>query len=411
MQSFARFFFERGWISLIALISSLVFCFVVFPHLTSKAFLPYDIDGHGSLGQGLYHCGTLSFYPSCESTVQRAPIYPLIVLGLISLNPDWYPTSVVVFQCILLALTVQFVYSIVHTFSTIRRAQFVALACSLHPYIIWFTSRIWIELIIVFLFTAMVWAVIRFSKKPTYLAAVCMGLLLGIASLTKQTFLPYILIIPFAFYLLQLGKGKSWTILLVALLVIAPWTLRNWKLTHNLIPVQILVGYNMQIGDYLVDHSPSKEWWLLAYKANLEPYEKEAKERLGENSPSWKRELYLEKKAFTGSLNHYWNHPLFFLKKLAINAWSFWFMGGINSFYLPGLYIFFLILQGVVLLLFIDASWRIFRDKGLKNVHSLVLTLVWLYFLSHLPVLSESRFSLPLIPTMMAYGFGWPYKR
>jgi uncharacterized membrane protein len=62
-------------------------------------------------------------------------------------------------------------------------------------------------------------------------------------------------------------------------------------------------------------------------------------------------------------------------------------------------------------LFFVEATWKIWRYDGFKNIHSLILILVWLYFLSHLPVLSESRFSLPLIPTMMAYGFGWPFKK
>lgn len=411
MRSFYRFFLERGWISLVALAASLIFCFVIFPHLTSRAFLPYDIDGHGSLGQGIYQCGTLSFYPSCDPTVQRAPIYPIIVWGLIWLNPSWYPASVVAFQCFIFAATIQLVFSIVLFFASLRRAQMISLACAVHPYLIWFASRIWIELVIVFFFTAVVYSLLYYSKNPSFKTAAGLGLLLGIACLTKQTFLPYILMIPIGLYLLNYRNGQAFLVFLIPLLVIAPWTLRNWNLTHQFIPVQTLVGYNMRIGDYLVENSPSKEWWPLAYKANLEPIEQEGKVKLGDNAPSWKRELFIEKKALLESLKQYWNHPAFFFKKLAINAWSFWFMGGINTYYLPWFYIFFLILQAAVLLFFIDASWRIYRDQGFRNIHTLAIVLVWLYFLAHLPVLSESRFSLPLIPTMMAYGFGWPFKK
>lgn len=411
MSDLKHFLVERGWISAVAFAAALIFCFVIFPYLTHKAFLPYDIDGHGGLGQGLYHCKALSFYPSCEPTIQRAPVYPLIVFGLIAIHPSWYPYTILVFQCFIFGAIIQVVFSMVLSFASIRKAQMISLACALHPYLIWFTSRIWIELCIVLLFTSLMYSLICYSRHPTLVKAGGIGILLGIACLTKQTFLPYIFLIPIGLYFLNFQKKECLLILLLSMAVISPWTIRNWKLTHSFIPIQLLLGYNMQIGDYLVEHPLSKEWWLKAYKQNLEPIANEADTVLGPKSPSWQKEIYIEHKALNNSLKHYLNDPLFLLKKMLFNTWAFWFVGGINSYNLPALYIFFLFLQGLILLLFVEATWRIWRYQGIKNIHSLINFFVWLYFLSHLPVLSESRFSLPLIPTMMAYGFGWPAKK
>lgn len=410
MSTFKQFFFERGWISILAFTASMLFCFIVFPILSSKGFLPNDIDGHGSLALGLHHCGTLAFYPSCEPTVQRAPIYPLVLLGIIALNPSWYPSSVIVFQCFIFALTVQVLFSIVRSFASQHRAQLVSLACALHPYLIWFTSRIWIEHFIVLLFTLLVYCLITYANKASLLKAFIIGAVLGISCITKQTFLPYVLIIPLGLYYLNFKWTHALLILVVSLLFIAPWTFRNWNLTHTVIPVQLLLGYNMQIGDYLIENPASREWWLKAYKEKVEPFEIETREKL-KGRPSWEKEIYIEKKALSRSLEHYLKNPFFLLKKLVFNLWAFWFMGGINTYYLPWLYVLFLFLQAAILLFFLDATWRVWRNFGARSIHSLVLVLVWLYFGSHLPVLSESRFSLPLIPTMMAYGFGWPFRR
>lgn len=410
MSTFKHFFLERGWISFIAFTAALVFCFVIFPLLSTKGFLPNDIDGHGSLALGLYHCGTLSFYPDCEPTVQRAPLYPLFLLGIVALNPSWYPSSVIVFQCFIFAATIQVLFSIVHSFASLRRAQIISLAGALHPYLIWFTSRIWIEHFIVLFFTLLVYCLINYGKNATLRKAFIIGAVLGLACITKQTFLPYALIIPLSLYYLKFPWRHSCLIFILSLLIIAPWTLRNWNLTHNFIPVQLLLGYNMQIGDYLVENPTSKEWWLKAYMKGVEPIEIESREKF-KNKPSWEKEIYIEKKTLKNSLEHYFRDPVFFLKKLAFNLWAFWFMGGINSYNMPWFYATFLFFQAAILLFFIDATWRVWKNFGTRSIHSLIMALVWLYFASHLPVLSESRFSLPLIPTMMAYGFGWPLRR
>jgi hypothetical protein len=271
-------------------------------------------------------------------------------------------------------------------------------------------SRIWTEPLLAFLFTFLSLGLIIFARKPGLLKALGVGVLLGICCLTKQTFLPFIAIIPIGLFYLKFKKEQAFAIAIAAILMIAPWTIRNWILTHHLIPVHLLVGYNMQIGDYLIDHPYSKDWWTKANRTRIDPVEAESYKQIDKDAPLWQRELYIEKKTMLESLSRYLNDPYFFLRKILFNAMAFWFLGGINSFNFLSFYLIFIILQGITLLFFILACYRIWVYQGRSSIHSLIVLLVWFYFLFHLPILSESRFSLPLLPTMLAYGFGWPKK-
>ena len=101
-------------------------------------------------------------------------------------------------------------------------------------------------------------AALAYADRPTATRLVLVGVLLGIATLTKPTQLP-LLVPACACWGLRRTRGFDWRFagrsaaaaLAVALLVIAPWTLRNLRVTGSAVLVDTNGGVN-----FLIAHNP-----------------------------------------------------------------------------------------------------------------------------------------------------------
>ena len=107
------------------------------------------------------------------------------------------------------------------------------------------------------------------APAPTVRLLTLNGLLLGIATLTKETLLP--LIVPSVLYWGTSGNWPhSWrnalvagtTVLALALLVNVPWTIRNLRVTGSAVFVDVNGGVN-----FLIAHNPDStgQWMSLGY--------------------------------------------------------------------------------------------------------------------------------------------------
>jgi 4-amino-4-deoxy-L-arabinose transferase-like glycosyltransferase len=413
---FHRTSFQLIFIFLLALLISLSFTFLIYPKIFDQLSIPLDIDKHGSLGLGLYYNGTISYFPNTDPTISRGPFYPLLIAAGLTVTQGWYPGVVQILQCILFGCTCLLMYYLGNTLWGRPYGLISGLIGALHPYLFWFTSRIYVEVLAIFLFTLVISSLTFFYQKNTFFRALLVGIVLGLSALTKTTFLIFIVFIPpFLFFSKEIIRHRKQrvfyaiSIFLCSILIILPWTVRNWHLVHTVIPVQVLVGYNLLIGDGFVEvfnddlakgNNPlrSKNIWEESYESNIKPIEKEIEKQHPEKRLA-EKELELDKMAIKQSFQHYIEDPLFFLKKLSFNAFAFWFLGPTlhRTFYL-------FLLEAPLLILFIIKSYQVLKYTSLLSLQSLHIFLVWLYFISHLPILAGGRFSVVLIPTMIVYA-------
>jgi hypothetical protein len=120
-----------------------------------------------------------------------------------------------------------------------------------YPELIWFSTHFWSETLFLVLLW---WAFERtlWSRRSDRLGvSVAAGLLWGLAALTRETALYFI---PFAAaWLLFKGRARpAATLLLSALLTVAPWTLRNWIVFHAFVPVSTLGAHALWQGNTLL---------------------------------------------------------------------------------------------------------------------------------------------------------------
>src|SRR5512140_640034 len=59
---------------------------LLYPEVAGSLNNKITTDRYDELGLGLYHNGTLSFYPDPQPTVLRAPLYPALLAAVFTLG-------------------------------------------------------------------------------------------------------------------------------------------------------------------------------------------------------------------------------------------------------------------------------------------------------------------------------------
>src|SRR5262245_5821807 len=95
-----------------------------------------DSDHFGLLGFGLWHNGSLSFYPGTEVTLTKGPGYPMFIAAVLELTGGWWPSGVQLAQCLLMSGTVLLTYALGRALYGQRAAKWAAWICAFHPFLI-----------------------------------------------------------------------------------------------------------------------------------------------------------------------------------------------------------------------------------------------------------------------------------
>jgi 4-amino-4-deoxy-L-arabinose transferase-like glycosyltransferase len=144
---------------------------------------------------------------------------------------------------------------------SVRTGQWAAAVAALYPEIVWFSAHFWSETVFMVLLW---WGIERLLAADTSDGpgrAVAAGVFWGIAILTRETILYFL---PLAALWLVTRGGRAARVraaafLAVSLLVVAPWTYRNWLAFHAFVPVSTAGGQNLFQGNALIDRDTTYE--------------------------------------------------------------------------------------------------------------------------------------------------------
>lgn len=393
---------HAGWLAAgLALITSLVFCFVVYPDAATTHHALLDPDSYGRLGWGLWKYGSLSFYPDQQPTVSRGPAYPAFLAVLLAATNGWWPMSAQVGQCLVFAATCWLVWWLASGLWGRAAGTVAALACAVHPFLVWYTSRIWIETLAAFLFTALLAALLWHASNPRAGKAVLAGGLLGLCILGKSTFLPYIAWVPLGLLLLKPRRFPPLQVIVVpvvALAMVLPWTARNWRLTHRIIPVHLPSGSAFD-GDTIIAHFREQPFALGALCEIARVGRHAAAARIPPEVTGAAREYEYETSLLRASTQRYADHPLFLLKKTIMNAGLFWTLGETRR---KSLVISVLVVPFAAL--FFLSCVLLVRERRMRTFEGIAAAWVLLYYLSLLPINAVARYSMPIVPAVVMYA-------
>jgi 4-amino-4-deoxy-L-arabinose transferase-like glycosyltransferase len=142
-----------------------------------------------------------------------------------------------------------------------RAGLWAAAVAAFYPEIVWFSVHFWSETLFMVLLW---WGIERLLAADTSEGpgrAVAAGVLWGMAILTRETVLYFV---PVAALWLATRPGRGARVrgaafLAVSLLVVAPWTYRNWLAFDAFVPVSTAGGQNLFQGNALIERDTTYE--------------------------------------------------------------------------------------------------------------------------------------------------------
>jgi 4-amino-4-deoxy-L-arabinose transferase-like glycosyltransferase len=215
---------------------------ILFVISVCHAPLENDAKEYNSLGIFLSQ-GKGYVNASGEPTAYRPPIYPLflaVTYSVAGYNLLW----VRIVQAILGAGICVFAYFIARTVFDKKTAILSGILCCLYPPLIVNVSEIMTETLFTFFLMLGIWLII--SKKSLFNFLLC-GFVFGLALLTRSFI---IFFFPFLLYWLLIHEKceskKGIAILLIGMLIVlAPWTIRNYVQLNRFVPLSNIGGLTL----------------------------------------------------------------------------------------------------------------------------------------------------------------------
>ena len=362
----------------VALLLRLAFVFIGFPFLEQRWHLREDGDGYGVIAQ--------TIRDGRYEDVTRGPVYPLFV-ALAGSSP-----TVKILQALLDTVTCVFAWWLTQFVSAGVRDKDVAptkvgLAAAwlwaVYAFAIWRVAFINKEVVLTFLLAAYVCiqlAALRDLKPRQWLVA---GGLLGLVNLCKPSFLLWPMV------LLAFAPRRALFALAAMAVVIAPWTMRNWRVTGGeFLPVATEAGgLTTFVGHYQPTlglwEGPGKARWLAAVD--------EIKLRNTGASA-----VELDRAFYRAAWQQVAGNPLKAIELAVRKCGRFWFLSAARREQVLS----FVIQVGYLALLGIGL-WRLW--PWTKEVR-LMLVLIGYVMLVHALSYADLRFSLPVMPLVCVLG-------
>jgi 4-amino-4-deoxy-L-arabinose transferase-like glycosyltransferase len=225
---------------------------VATPHLALSAD-PKDYDRHARSIATVARYPTSSVDSARGPTAIRPPGFPYL-LGAVYAVTDHSVTAGRVLQAVLGALVVMLVALIAVELFGVGAAGAAGLLAAVFPPLIIDGITLLSEPLFVALELAALYAVLRWRRTRGFGWVALAGIATGLALLTRANALAVLVVLAFA-----AREGGSWrtlrtwrapaTLVAIAAIAIAPWTIRNAVAFGSLIPVSTQDGYTL-IGTY-----------------------------------------------------------------------------------------------------------------------------------------------------------------
>lgn len=378
---------------------------LLIPTTPIADFAEYDRLGWQLASEGVY--ANLSGQP----TAYRPPGYPFL-LALLYRVVGHQPLAARLFNAGVGTLTCLLLFQLTVRSGLRRLALPVTALYALYPTAIYYTNLLATEVLFTFLFVAIILVWLEFTEiqpAPRLTAIRHTALTLGFGGLSGMAALvrPVILPVLGLFLLFRIRQIRSvphiWQLLVLSLaallVVVMPWTYRNYRVSGRLVLISTNGGVNFFVGNNL---SATGEYFFPADSpfAGLSEWEM--------GRASWK--------AGTDFIR---NHPLQFIRTCLIKAlrlfsleWDAFFYNfqtpetfaqQAHSLQLvkrsPALIPFFMLPLGV------SAGLMVLGLLGLKQTYGLpgrpwLVTLVGVWIAVHVLFFANARFHFPLVPLL-----------
>jgi 4-amino-4-deoxy-L-arabinose transferase-like glycosyltransferase len=331
------------------------------------------------------------FSPVGFPLVYRPPLYPYFIGATHALFGSL--AAVKLLQAALAALLVPALARLGRVAFDEATGLLAAGFAAFYPELVWFAAHFWSETVFMLLLWWALERLLAADAEASRAAALGAGLLFGLAALTRET----------ALYFTPLGAAWLWRgtrpggraraagYLLAALLVVAPWSYRNWVLFRAFVPVSTAGSLNLWQGNTGMGWNEVRARWAGVHGAiaRSRHARREALAWIGERQPWWLFEkLAREMPAF-------WEADSLAQKHVRRGAYR-----GVD----PGsAWIAALLVQSPYLLALLAFAPGVAAAR-LDRPQLLLLGFLAYYLLLHVVTHGYSRYRLPVAPILLVFA-------
>ena len=345
---------------MVALFLRLAFVLLVFPILQQHWHLRDDGDGYRPIAQ--------TIHDQRFDDVTRGPVYPTIVAICPGIALKVVQASLDTLVCALI-------------FWLAGRQLSAAWLWALYPFAIWRVAFVNKETALTFCLAIYTCLQLRAWRSGRWLDWVAAGLACGLVNLCKPMFLLWPVLLLFA------APRRAWILLVAMLVLIAPWTYRNWRVTGGeFVPVATEQG---GLTTFVGNYQPTAGNWEGTGKSNwLTAVEEVRAQNPGASAVALDRVFY--RAAWQQVAGNPARAVVLALRKCG----RFWFFSAKRRELLVAV-----LIQGGYLALLGIGVWRM-RSCGTETW--LLLALIGYVMLVHALSYADLRFSLPVMPVVCA---------
>ena len=303
--------------------------------------------------------------------------------------------TVKLIQIVLDSVVSLIVFIIAKRMTSFKVAYLSSVGYALYPFSIYFSIKILSEPLYIFLLSCSALFLIIGDKIKSYKQYFISGFFLGLATLTR----PVSMLLPLFLspYFLFKYKTRSLIVFIIFvfgfIIVISPWTIRNYKVFHRIIPVSLGGSTSFHQGSKLEFLTSIVERNELVnenlYEMGLDKKGKEAIEL----------DRILKKAAIINYKQLFIQNPLNFIKLFAIKFSRFWYATTSGNHQK--------ITLTIQLCYLLPAIWGLLyglKDQSSKSI-TLFLTLIIVYTSSlHTVMFPLMRYSVPIMPYIIIFS-------
>ena len=348
-------------------------------------------------------------------TSLRPPLFPGFVAGLWLASGSESLQLVRLAQAFLGLLTAWLVFELASAVYDRNAGLVAGTLAALYPSLVFANFLILSETLFTLLLVAAMLALVRLIRTPSLTRALCTGLLIGLAALTRSVLWPFPLVIAPLVAWWTPGRVTDRLSIAAALLAgtaiaIGPWAIRNSRLQGVPVVVDTMGGLNLRMGNY--EYTPhGRIWDAVSMRGDKSWIVGIPQEPPG--GGTW-TEGTKERWARGEAVRYITAHPVQTLWRSSIKFGDFWaldrdFLAGVMQglFHPPA---WFTVIAGAALLAAYPAVlaaalagiWL--APPGDRRVHWALLLVVAFVCALHSLVFAHPRYRLPLMPVLMVYA-------
>ncbi len=190
------------------------------------------------------------FSNKLEATSSHAPFYPFFLSVFYRAGQQPIIIIIIIFiQVLLSSVTALIFYRISLILFDKTAGLFALFAVSFYPPLVYYSVKLTPTVFVVFFIGLTIFLLLK-MKRTEYKMALITGSIMGISILTNPVtfaFLPAVLI--WFLWKKQIDLKTLVLVVLSTIIILIPWTIRNYSVHHRIVPVTTQFGKNFWIGN------------------------------------------------------------------------------------------------------------------------------------------------------------------